>query len=92
MTFYFQKKLGQKNKDFFIQSKKILSGDTLTVDTIEDLEFIRNIFKELKNNIYASLDEIITIVNVKNIIKDQSSIVNKTIDLNEFNLKNNKYE
>ena len=92
MTFYFQKKLGQKNKDFFIHSKKILSGDTLTVDTIEDLEFIRNIFKELKNNIYASLDEIIKTVNVKNIIKDQSFIDNKTIDIIEFNLKNNKYE
>ena len=69
-----------------------MSGDTLTVDTIEDLEFIRNIFKELKNNIYASLDEIIETVNVKNLIKDQSFIDNKIIDINEFNLKNNKYE
>ena len=26
MTFYFQKKLGQKNKNFFIQSKKFCQG------------------------------------------------------------------
>ena len=92
LTFYFQKKLGQKNKNFFVQSKKISSGDSLTVDTIEDLEFIKIIFKELKNNIYASLDEIINTINIKNIIKNQSFLKNKTIDLNEFNLKNNQYE
>ena len=92
LTFYFQKKLGQKNKNFFVQSKKISSGDSLTVDTIEDLEFIKIIFKELKNNIYASLDEIINTINIKNIIKNRSFLKNKTIDLNEFNLKNNQYE
>ena len=73
-------------------NQKNLSGDSLTVDTIEDLEFIKIIFKELKNNIYASLDEIINTINIKNIIKNPSFLKNKTIDLNEFNLKNNQYE
>lgn len=92
MTYYFQKELGQINKIFNIDCKKILSGDNLTVDTFEDLQYLKNIFKELEYKIYASLDEIITTINTKNIIKSKSNLTNKFIDLNDFNLRNSNYE
>tara|TARA_B100001989_G_scaffold3713_1_gene2524 strand:+ start:74585 stop:75343 length:759 start_codon:yes stop_codon:yes gene_type:complete len=92
MTYYFQKELGQINKKFDIDFKKILSGDNLTVDTIEDLQYLKNIFKELEYKIDASLDEIITTINSKNIVKHKSHLSNKFIDLNDFNLKDTNYE
>ncbi len=92
MTYYFQKELGQINKKFDVDSKKILSDDNLTIDTLEDFNYLKNIFKELDYKIYASLDEIITTINTKNIIKSKSLSPTKLIDLNDFKLKNIYYE
>ncbi len=92
LTYYFKKELGQINKKFNIDCKKIFSDDNLTVDTFEDLQYLKNVFKELEFKIYASLDEIITIINTKNLIKKKSPLSTKFIDLNDFNLKNIYHE
>lgn len=92
MTYYFQRELGQINKKFDIDFNKILSDDNLTVDTLEDLKYLKNIFKELEYKIYAPLDEIITTINTKKIIKQKSRLSNKFVDLNEFKLKDTIYE
>ena len=91
MTYYFQKKTGHKNNQFEFPFEKIKSGANLTVDTIQDFEFIKDIFTEINNKTYASLDEIIQIVNSKKIIKKDSHISNRLINLDDFNLKESNY-
>jgi len=91
MTFYFQKKNGQKNNEFVLPFETIKSGDNLTVDTKQDLEFIRDIFAEINNKTFASLNEIIQTVNLKKIFKKKSQISNRFINLDDFNIRDSFY-
>lgn len=91
MTYYFQKNTGHKKNEFKIDCNQIKSGDNLTIDTKEDLDFIKQIFYALNNKTFATLDEIIKIVNLKKIIKKESNISSRFINLDDFNLRNRFY-
>ncbi len=92
LTFYLKKDLGQIKNLFEINYEKIYSNETLTVDTFEDLQFLRSIFKESNSNYLVSLKEIIKIINFKKLIKKSSKINPKILDSEIFTLKNKIYE
>ena len=92
LTFYLKKDLGQIKNLFEINYEQINSNETLTVDTFEDLEFLKSIFEELNSNYLVSLKDIIKIINFKKMIKNSSNIKPKILDSEIFTLKNKIYE
>ena len=92
LTFYLKKDLGQKNNLFEINYEQINSNETLTVDTFEDLQFLKSIFEESNLDYLVSLRDIIKIINLKKMIKKSSNIKPKLLDSEIFTLKNKIYE
>tara|TARA_B100000989_G_C19531090_1_gene469919 strand:- start:2844 stop:3602 length:759 start_codon:yes stop_codon:yes gene_type:complete len=92
LTFYLKKNLGQLKNLFEIKYEKILSNETLTVDTYEDFDYLKRIFVELNSDPLVSLKEIINVINNKKIEKKRSKIQPKIINQNSFRLKKNFYE
>ena len=92
LTFYLKKDLGQIKNLFEINYEQINSNETLTVDTFEDLQFLKSIFRESNSDYLVSLKDIIKIINFKKLIKKSSNINPKLLDSEIFTLKNKIYE
>ena len=94
LTYYLKKNIGQTIYKYDFRFPKIYNDETLTIDTKEDLEYIRNIFKRLRNEPLLDLKELIHFINQNNLIKKtvNSSAARPVLELGSFDVFKSNYE
>ena len=88
MTFYLKQEIGQKISEFKKDYIKILDDETLTLDTLEDFNYLKKIFDYCGSDIYTDLANIIEIINIKKLKKEKTKIASSTINLDDFKISN----
>ena len=74
MTFYLRQELGQKISEYKKDFIRIFDNETLTLDTIEDFNYLKKVFDNSSSNIYTELADIIKIINTKKLKKEKTKI------------------
>ena len=86
MTFYLRQELGQKISEYKKDFIRIFDNETLTLDTIEDFNYLKKVFDNSSSNIYTELADIIKIINTKKLKKEKTKITSSVINLDEFEI------